>query len=68
MPDVHDDKQIKMAELMSALSMATDLSEGQALEHGVKSCYIGMRLAEAMKLSDQERSDVYYTSFLQHAA
>lgn len=61
-------KPIKMAELMSALSMASDLAEGEALEHGVKSCYISLRLAERLQLSDQERSDVFYTAFLQHTS
>ena len=62
------DKQIKMSELMSAFSMATDLAEGHPMEHGVKTCYISLRLADVLKLSDQERADVYYTALLQHAA
>jgi len=60
------DKQIKMSQLMSALSMATDISEGFTLEHGVKTCYLSLRLAEKLGLSDKERSDIFYTSFLQH--
>lgn len=65
MPETQE-KQIKMAELMSALSMASDLAEGEPLENSVKACYITMRLAEVLKLTEQERSDVFYTSLLQH--
>lgn len=61
-----EEKQVKMSELMGALSMATDLAEGHPMEHGVKACYLSLRLAEMLKLSDQERSDVYYTAFLEH--
>lgn len=57
-----------MAELMSALSMASAIAEGKDMEHGVKSCYIALRVADTMKIADQERSDIYYTAFLQHTA
>ncbi len=60
-------QRIKMSELMSALSMAADVAEGHEIEHGVKTSYISLRIAEVMKLSVQERSDVFYTTFLKHA-
>ncbi|MBI2166307.1 MAG: hypothetical protein HYU29_07905 [Chloroflexi bacterium] len=61
-------KRIRMSDLMSAISMASDLAEGQTLENGIKTCYVGMRLAEKLKLSDQERSDVYYACLLDDLA
>lgn len=52
--------QIKLSEVMSALSYALDLVEGQPQGHSVRSCIIGMRLAREMKLSSTQRSDLFY--------
>ncbi|MBI4233559.1 MAG: hypothetical protein HY686_03870 [Chloroflexi bacterium] len=59
------ERRVPMSELLSSLSMATDLAEDRPVEHGVRTCYVSLRLAETLKLSEQERSDVYYTALLQ---
>ena len=40
--------QVGLAELVSALSHALDITEGQPAGHGVRCCWIGMQLGEAL--------------------
>lgn len=51
---------IRLSDVVSALSLALDLTEGQPMGHAVRSCLIGMRIAEHLQLSGEERSDLYY--------
>ena len=51
---------IRVAEVVSALSHALDLSTGQPVGHSVRSCILGVRIAEELGLSAQTRSDLYY--------
>ena len=43
--------QIRLAEVLAAFSLACDLGEGQSMGHSLRACYLGMRLAEEMKVS-----------------
>lgn len=56
-----------MAELASALSLATDLGMGQPLEHGLRTAIIAVRLAEQLGLDEREREAAYYISLLRFA-
>lgn len=58
---------IRMADLLGAFSMASDLGVGLHAGHGVRSCYIGMRLAEAMDLPPEQRVHLYYSELLKDA-
>jgi HD-GYP domain-containing protein (c-di-GMP phosphodiesterase class II) len=49
------------------MSYALDLTEGQAPGHVLRSCAIGMRLAEGLGLSAPERSALYYALLLKDA-
>ena len=51
---------IRVSEIISALSYALDLTEGQPMGHSVRACIIGMRLAEQIGLPASERGDLYY--------
>ena len=42
---------IRTSELISALSYALDLTEGRSMGHSVRTCVIGMRLAQHVGLS-----------------
>lgn len=55
---------IRVSEVLSALSYALDLTEGQRMGHAVKSCVIGMRLADQLGLSNEEKTDLYYALLL----
>jgi hypothetical protein len=52
------------AELIAALSLATDLGLGQPMEHVLRSCVISMRLGKRIGLSDAEQAEVYYVALL----
>jgi hypothetical protein len=51
---------IHQSEVLAGLSYALDLTEGQRPGHSVRSCLIGMRIAEAMKLSADDGSGLFY--------
>lgn len=57
---------VRLAELLAALSVATDLGMGQQPEKAVRACLIATQLARAMDLPDRDAQDVYYCTLLQH--
>ena len=56
--------QVRLAELVAALSLGVDLGFGQPMEHVLRQCLIALRLAERVGLDEDERSVVYYTALL----
>ena len=56
--------QVRLAELVAALSLGIDLGFGQPMEHVLRQCLIALRLGERVGLDDDERSVVYYTALL----
>jgi HD-GYP domain-containing protein (c-di-GMP phosphodiesterase class II)/DNA-binding CsgD family transcriptional regulator len=58
--------RVRLAELMAAMSLATDLSMGQPMEDGLAVCLLATRLGEAMGLSEPELVHVYYSALLRH--
>ncbi len=58
---------IRVAEVLSALSFALDLTEGQPPGHAVRSCVIGMRLAQEIGLPLESQSDLYYALLMKDA-
>jgi len=56
--------QLRLADLMAALSCATDLAMGQPVDHALSSCVLAVRLGERAGLSASERQDVYYQGLL----
>src|SRR5947209_20463111 len=57
---------IRLAELMSALSLATDLGMGQPMEYALCVCVLSVRLGEALGLGESELREVYYLALLRH--
>jgi putative nucleotidyltransferase with HDIG domain len=55
---------IHMPELISALSFALDLTEGAVAGHALRSCVLGMRLANRAGLPQEELSGLYYALLL----
>jgi HD-GYP domain-containing protein (c-di-GMP phosphodiesterase class II) len=64
MPSREVDSGVRLAELMAALSIATDLGMGQPLESALRSCVVAMRLGEALHLDAFTLRDVYYHALL----
>ena len=56
--------EVRLAELVAALSLGVDLGFGQPMEHVLRECMIALRLADRVGLDDAERSTVYYTGLL----
>src|ERR1700691_3920827 len=59
---------LRMPDIVSALSFALDLTEGQPMGHSVNSCLIGMRLARILGLPQQDQQDLFYALLLKDAA
>jgi putative nucleotidyltransferase with HDIG domain len=58
---------LRMSDLISALSYALDLTEGQPMGHSVKCCVLGMKLAEICGVPAEELGDLYYALLLKDA-
>ncbi len=56
--------QLYLSEVISSLSYALDITEGQPEGHAVRSCLIGMRIADVLGLSEEEKSALYYALLL----
>lgn len=55
---------LKLAELISALSHALDITEGQPEGHCVRCCWIGMHIGQSIGLSEAQQWELYYTLLL----
>ena len=62
MPD-----DLRLAEFVAALSLATDLGMGQPLDQALRTCLLALGLGERLGLSDAERCEVYYGALLRFA-
>jgi hypothetical protein len=60
------DGDLRLADLLAALSMATDLGMGHEPEKAVRACVLATELARSADLSEVQVRDVYYTTMLQH--
>jgi HD-GYP domain-containing protein (c-di-GMP phosphodiesterase class II) len=55
---------VRLAELVAALSLGVDLGFGQPMEHVLRQCLIALRLAERIGLGEEARAAVYYTALM----
>lgn len=55
---------VRRAEILVALSLATDLTMGQPLEFALRSCALGMRLGRVLGLGDADLREVYCHALL----
>jgi putative nucleotidyltransferase with HDIG domain len=53
--------QLRLAELLSALSYALDMVEGQPAGHCVRCCWIGIHIGRELGLPEAEIWELYYT-------
>ena len=63
-PVVSCPPQLRLSELISALSHALDITEGQPEGHCVRCCWIGMHIGRQLGLGDDELWSLYYTLLL----
>ncbi len=55
---------IRLAELLGALSYALDLTEGQPAGHCVRCCWIGTQIGQEIGLRETDMRELYYTLLL----
>ena len=60
-------REIALSGLIGALSYALDVTEGEPPGHAVRSCLIGMRVADELGLGAGARSDLFYALLLKDA-
>ncbi|RSL15722.1 putative nucleotidyltransferase with HDIG domain [Edaphobacter aggregans] len=58
------DGSISLSEVISALSFALDLTEGAVWGHALRSCLLGMRIADEIRLPQEKRSSLYFALLL----
>lgn len=56
--------EVQLAELVSALSHALDMTEGQPVGHSIRACWIGVQVGIDLGLNSAELTDLYYTILL----
>ncbi|HZD72114.1 MAG TPA: HD domain-containing phosphohydrolase [Actinomycetes bacterium] len=56
--------QVRAAEVIAALSLATDLGISVPLEHGLQSTLLAMRLGERLGIDSETASQTYYACLL----
>ena len=52
------------AALLCALSFATGLGFGDHMEHGLRTAYLGLRIADALTLTNEEHEAIFYGALL----
>jgi HD-GYP domain-containing protein (c-di-GMP phosphodiesterase class II) len=57
-------EDVRLAELLAALSLIVDLGLGQPTEHVLRQTLVAMRLGELLNLSEQDRVALYYVALL----
>jgi HD-GYP domain-containing protein (c-di-GMP phosphodiesterase class II) len=57
-------EQVRLAELVAALSLGIDLGFGQPMEHVLRQCRIALRIGELVGLDEDTRSGIYYSALL----
>lgn len=57
-------EDLRLSEVLAGLTAALDITEGQPVGHSVRSCMIGMRIAERIGMAEDERADLLYALLL----
>src|SRR5258706_2342976 len=65
-PNSSNRLDIRLAELIAWLSLATDLGMGQPMEFALSSCILAVRLAEKCGYSEEALREVYYQALLRY--
>jgi HD-GYP domain-containing protein (c-di-GMP phosphodiesterase class II) len=56
--------RVRLAELIAALSLASDLAIGEPMEHALRRCLIAVRLGHALGLAEDELTTIYDLALL----
>jgi HD-GYP domain-containing protein (c-di-GMP phosphodiesterase class II) len=58
--------RLRLADLLAALSLGTDLAMGQPPEEAIRTCLLATELGRRTGLPQRELADVYWTALLMH--
>lgn len=59
--------RVSFAEILSSLSVALDMVEGQPEGHAVRTCFLAMRLADELGMSVEEKTQLYFAAIVKDA-
>jgi putative nucleotidyltransferase with HDIG domain len=59
--------EVRLSEILAALSHALDITEGQPRGHAERTCLIAMRVAEQLELDDATCSSLFHAALLKDA-
>jgi len=59
-----DPPEMRLGDVLGAMSYALDLAEGQAAGHALRACVVAMGLAERLELDAGARSELFYAALL----
>jgi HD-GYP domain-containing protein (c-di-GMP phosphodiesterase class II) len=65
--NLSDTPKIRMAEVLGAFSLATDLGMALPFGQALRACYIAMRIAHELGLATEEEAVLYYSTLLMHS-
>jgi hypothetical protein len=65
---VPDAPRARLAEVLAALSLATDLGAAWPPETALRTCLVGVELARRLGLGEPEVADVYFLTLLRSVA
>jgi len=57
---------VRRADFLMTLAYATDLATGHSRDFALRSCVLGMRIAEVAGLDEQQRRNVYHQALLRY--
>src|SRR5919106_3697426 len=58
--------RLRLADLLTGLSIVADVGYGFPVGHAMRSCLIGVALARKLDLAKHEIAETFYTSLLSH--
>jgi HD-GYP domain-containing protein (c-di-GMP phosphodiesterase class II) len=59
-------RDVRLAELLAALSLATDLAMAFPPETALRTCLLGIRIGRELGLQEQQLEEVFYVTLLRH--
>ncbi|MEO9175046.1 MAG: HD domain-containing phosphohydrolase [Gaiellales bacterium] len=62
-----DPNSFRLSEVLAALSHALDMTEGQPVGHAVRTCLLGLRIAEQIGLTEDDRTSLFYALLMKDA-
>jgi HD-GYP domain-containing protein (c-di-GMP phosphodiesterase class II) len=63
----HGPGSFRLSEVLAALSHALDMTEGQPVGHAVRTTVLGLRVADALGLADDDRNALFYALLMKDA-